>query len=108
MTALGPNSKQPCPSDAHRRTALAHGRICPVCEPDAAWSVRCPLCLDTVTAVGLTIQPHQIDGRGHAFRGFACPGSGATVGPPQLADRPIWQPPAEQSRTVTLLPGGAA
>lgn len=83
---LGMNDSQPCPSASHRRTAMAHGRICPACEPDVEWMARCPSCYRQVTAVGLTVQPHPVGGRG---RSSTCPGSGMAVESPAWASGPI-------------------
>lgn len=73
------NAVLPCGTESARRRHLAHGRICPACEPEVEWPVRCPLCLDTVTAVGLVIQPHRVSGRGHRMPGYDCPGNGMSV-----------------------------
>ncbi len=82
--SLAPNATVACPSDSHRRTALAHGRICLECEPDAEWTARCPLCLDSVPAKGRTVLPHKVEGRGRRMAGFACPGSDSVVEPPAV------------------------
>jgi hypothetical protein len=85
---LGPNAVQPCPSDGHRRTMLAHGRICPVCEPDEQWTDHCPVCSRPAPMVGLTVQPHRISyGRGPV----QCHGAGRTVAVPTIVVRPIWR-----------------
>lgn len=84
--SLAPNALLPCPSESHRRTALAHGRICPTCEPDVEWMARCPSCYRPVTAVGLTVQRHAVGGRG---RSYTCPGSGMAVESPAWANGPI-------------------
>lgn len=76
------NATLPCGTDTARRVHLAHGQVCPVCEPDEQWSARCPLCLDTVTAVGLTIQGHRVSGHGRRMQPFDCPGAGAKVQAP--------------------------
>jgi hypothetical protein len=57
---LGPNDIERCPSEARRRTHLAHGVICGVCQPDEERPVRCPLCLSTVTGRGVTVLPHLL------------------------------------------------
>lgn len=88
MTALGPNSSQQCPSDGHRRSMLAHGRICPVCEPDEQWTGRCPVCSRSAPMIGTTVQQHRISyGRGPV----SCDGAGRTVAVPTIAVRPIWR-----------------
>ncbi len=81
--SLAPNALETCPSDAHRRTAWAHGKICLTCEPDAEWMARCPLCLDDVPAVGLMLTEHDIDG---TELSFPCPASGDLVDPPLWAE----------------------
>jgi hypothetical protein len=82
VTRLSPNAVEPCPSRSARVSHAAAGRICPVCEPLERWPVRCPLCLNTVDAVGLEIQPHRISGRGFGFSGFDCPGAYSAVPSP--------------------------
>lgn len=90
--SLGPNALVPCPSDSCRRRNLSHGRICPVCEPTEEWPARCPICRDTVAAVGQAVLPHQVGGRGYGFGAMECPGSGLPVAAPVLVVRPIWSP----------------
>jgi hypothetical protein len=75
----GPNDVLPCGTESALRRHQAHGRICPVCQPEEPWFARCPLCLNTVTAVGVVVQGHRVSGRGFGFAGFACPGEGVTV-----------------------------
>ncbi len=81
---LSPNALMPCPSESAKRRHWAHGRICPECEPDAEWTARCPLCLDSVPAKGREVLPHDVEGRGRRMAGFACPGTGAVVEPPAV------------------------
>lgn len=90
--SLGPNDTAPCPSESHRRNANAHGQVCVICEPDAEWLRRCPLCRDEVTVVGTTVQTHRTGGHGQRVAEFYCPAAGMRVDPPALVERPIWEP----------------
>ncbi|GAA0550154.1 hypothetical protein GCM10010172_35320 [Paractinoplanes ferrugineus] len=114
--SLGMNASDPCPSDSHRRTALAHGRVCPICEPDAEWRACCPVCFRPVTAVGLVVQPHQTGGFGSGVKRQECRGAGSVVPAPEgsawsllerrlvlLSEQHQLPPPA-----VRLVPDGAA
>lgn len=106
------NATVACPSESHRRSTIAHGRICVVCEPEEQWPASCPMCRDTVTAVGTTLLPHELD------EGMPCPGSGERVEPPPVEHprqpRVVarWtQPPPKTTtrhRTLALVPEGAA
>lgn len=93
VAGFGMNATEVCPSRARLLTHWAHGQICPVCEPCEPRPARCPLCMQTVTAAGFTVQPHQIEDS------IDCPGSGVVVEPPPLAERPPWQP-GQQRRGV--------
>lgn len=71
MTAavrLGPNERQPCPSDARRRDHWAHGILCPICEPDAERLIVCQACGDRVTVRGETVEEHDVEGTGFDCR----------------------------------------
>lgn len=114
--SLGVNDKEPCPSRARLITHRAHGSLCLTCEPDAEWLARCPLCRDEVTVVGTTVQPHSTGGHGQRVARFDCPGAGMRVEPPQLVERPIWEPsmrrpePRWRQNALALVrpPGGVA
>lgn len=86
---LGMNDSQPCPSASHRRTALAHGRICFVCEPDERWMARCPKCLLDVPAKGLFVLPHVTPGRWVNAAAQKCPGSGSRINQPAVEPLPL-------------------
>jgi len=112
--SYGPNEMESCPSRGCLVRSRAHGRICPVCEPEAEWAVRCPLCFQVATAVGVVVQDHAAGGRGLRMRLFDCPGAGLTVALPVVADRPIWsgrrrpyQPLRRARSMAVLVPGGA-
>jgi hypothetical protein len=87
---LGPNDIERCPSEARRRTHLAHGVICGVCQPDEERPVRCPLCLSTVTGRGVTVLPHLLGGRGYGAPATECPGTGMGLDLPAVVERPVW------------------
>lgn len=76
MFGLQMNDVQECPSLARLKTHLAHGQVCPVCQPDEERRVRCPSCRFRTTAVGPLVRSHAARSQGVLVR---CPGSGRPV-----------------------------
>lgn len=100
---LGLNDVQPCGTDARRRTHLAHGVVCPRCEPETEIPARCPMCWESVLLVGGRVRPHEPEGST-----ATCSGSGLLVLSPPV-ETPIWvRPPQVRALPTVLRSGGAA
>ncbi len=90
MTTLSPNAMLPCGTDTRRRDHLAHGELCPVCDPTVEWVTRCPSCRLNVQATGLVVLPHVKSSPWLVEGSKPCAGSEAQVLPPTARQRTPW------------------